>query len=99
MQADLSFLPNLTREAACTYYVWRVSMKNITLSIDDDLLEKGREYARSHNISLNVLVRRLLEQAVVRSQSQWLDDMFRLMDKANVSSNGKRWTRDELYRV
>ena len=74
-------------------------MKNITLSIDDDLLEKGREYARSHNISLNVLVRRLLEQAVVRKESRWLDDMFRLMDKANVSSKGKRWTRDELYRV
>jgi hypothetical protein len=74
-------------------------MKNITLSIDDDLLEKGREYARSHNISLNVLVRRLLEQAVVRKESGWVDDMFRLMDKANVSSKGKRWTRDELYRV
>jgi len=74
-------------------------MKNITLSIDDDLLEKGRAYAHSHNISLNVLVRRLLEQAVVRKDSQWLDEMFRLMDKANVSSKGKRWTRDELYRV
>jgi hypothetical protein len=74
-------------------------MKNITLSIDDELLQKGREYARSHNISLNVLVRRLLEQAVVRKESRWLDDMFDLMDKANVSSKGKRWTRDELYRV
>jgi hypothetical protein len=74
-------------------------MKNITLSIDDDLLEKGREYARSHNISLNALVRRLLEQAVVRKDSRWLDEMFELMDKANVSSKGKRWTRDELYRV
>lgn len=74
-------------------------MKNITLSIDDELLQKGREYARAHNISLNVLVRRLLEQAVVRKESRWLDDMFDLMDKANVSSKGKRWTRDELYRV
>lgn len=74
-------------------------MRNITLSIDDDLLEKGRDYARSHNISLNVLVRRLLEQAVVRKDSRWLDEMFELMDKVNVSSKGKRWTRDELYRV
>ncbi len=74
-------------------------MRNITLSIDDDLLEKGREYARSHNISLNALVRKLLKQAVVREESRWLDDMFKLMDRANVSSKGKRWTRDELYRV
>ncbi len=75
------------------------AMRNITLSIDDDLLEKGREYARSHNISLNALVRKLLKQAVVREESRWLDDMFKLMDRANVSSKGKRWTRDELYRV
>lgn len=74
-------------------------MRNITLSIDDDLLEKGREYARSHNISLNALVRKLLKQAVVREEGNWLDDMFKLMDRANVSSEGKRWTRDELYRV
>ncbi len=74
-------------------------MRNITLSIDDDLLEKGREYARSHNISLNALVRKLLKQAVVREESRWLDDMFKLMDRANVSSKGKRGTRNELYRV
>ncbi len=74
-------------------------MKNITLSVDDDLLTAGREYARSHNVSLNVLIRRLLEQTVTRKESRWLDDTFKLMDKANGSSNGKRWTRDDLYRV
>lgn len=30
-------------------------MKNVTLSIDDDLLKIGREYARRHNISFNVM--------------------------------------------
>jgi len=74
-------------------------MKNITLSIDDDILQAGREYARQHNVSFNVLVRKLIEQTVVQKQSRWLDDTFSLMDKANVSSVGARWSREELYRV
>lgn len=74
-------------------------MKNITLSIDDDILKLGREYARQHNISLNALVRRLLEQTVTRSSTQWLNDTFTLMDKTNVSSKNQKWKREDLYRV
>ncbi len=74
-------------------------MKNVTLSIDDDILKIGREYARRHNISFNAMVRQLIEQTVKSSSDKWLYDTFSLMDKLNVSSEGKSWTRDELYRV
>lgn len=74
-------------------------MKNITLSIDDTILQAGRDYARSHNMSFNVLVRRLIEQTVIPRKEKWLDDTFSLMDRANVSSDGIKWTREELYRV
>lgn len=74
-------------------------MKNITLSIDDHLLQAGRDYAREHNISFNVLVRRLIEQTVVQKQARWLDDAFALMDKADVKSGNEKWTRGDLYRV
>jgi len=74
-------------------------MKNITLSIDDSILQAGRDYARSHNMSFNVLVRRLIEQTVIPRKEKWLDDTFSLMDRVNVSSDGIKWTRDELYRV
>ena len=74
-------------------------MTNVTLSIDDDILKIGREYARRHNISFNAMVRRLIEQTVKSSSDKWLDDTFSLMDKLNVSSEGESWTRDELYRV
>lgn len=43
-------------------------MVNITLSMDDDLLKAGREYAKAHDISFNVLVRRLIEQTVRPAQ-------------------------------
>ena len=74
-------------------------MKNITLSIDEDVLEAGREYARSHDFSFNVLVRKLIEQTVLPERDAWLTDTFSLMDRADASSDGRSWTRDELYRV
>ncbi len=74
-------------------------MRNITLSIDDDLLKTGREYAGRHNISFNVMVRQLIEQTVKSPLDKWLDDTFLLMDKLDVSSAGESWTREDLHRV
>lgn len=74
-------------------------MKNITLSIDDETLQAGREYARQHNQSLNSLVRKLLKQNVLKSSSQWLSESFQIMDKAQVAATGKKWRRGDLYRV
>ena len=74
-------------------------MKNITLSIDERLLEAGRQYAKAHNVSFNVLVRRLIEQAVVQNEQHWLAETFALMDKAAARSGDERWSRKDLYRV
>jgi hypothetical protein len=74
-------------------------MKNITLSIDEDILKVGREYARRHDMSFNVLVRKLIQQTVESNSGKWLEDTFLLMDKVNVPSGNQTWTREELYRV
>ena len=74
-------------------------MKNVTLSIEENILQAGREYARVNNMSFNVLVRKLIEQTVIQEKKQWLDDTFSLMDKLNISSKSQKWTREELYRV
>lgn len=74
-------------------------MKNITLSIDEDVLQEARKYAQLHHVSLNTLVRQLLEKTVLQQQSAWLEDVFMLMDKANAASDGDTWTRESLYRV
>jgi len=31
--------------------------------------------------------------------TQWLDECFALMDRANARSRGKRWKREDLYDV
>jgi hypothetical protein len=74
-------------------------MPNITLSIDENLLEAGRKYASAHNTSLNTLVRDLLEAAVMNRSGAWLDEAFKLMDQAKANSRGKKWKREDLYDV
>ncbi|MDR0685396.1 MAG: hypothetical protein LBF83_09755 [Spirochaetaceae bacterium] len=73
-------------------------MTNITLAMDEQTLALGREYAKRQNISFNALVRGLVEKTVKSSLDDWLEYTFQLMDKANVSSDGKKWKRKELYR-
>lgn len=72
-------------------------MANVTLSIDDDVLKLSREYAQRHGISLNALIRVLLERAVSASVDGSIEELFELMDGLKADSKGKRWTRDELY--
>ena len=74
-------------------------MKNITLSMDERTLKAGREYAKMHGLSFNDLVRRLVEQTVLPSGNRWLEEVFALMDSVEASSQGRSWTREELYRA
>jgi antitoxin component of RelBE/YafQ-DinJ toxin-antitoxin module len=72
-------------------------MANVTVSIDDEVLKRTREYAAAHGLSLNALIRVLLERTVSSPSAD--DELFALMDKLKADSKGKRWTRDELYDV
>jgi len=72
-------------------------MANITLSIPEDLLKQGRDYARKKNTSLNALIRNLLQLTVIKQKKGWLQETFKMADHAPSGSNGKRWKREELY--
>jgi hypothetical protein len=72
-------------------------MSNVTLSINDNLLRAGREYAKKHNISFNELIRQMLENRIKSSGTTGVDEMFRLMDIAAANSNGVKWNRADLY--
>ena len=74
-------------------------MPNITISLNDDLLKAGRQYAKKHNTSVNAIIRKLLEQTVKSQSKDRLDECFKLMDQAEVNSQGKRWKREDLYDV
>jgi hypothetical protein len=74
-------------------------MKNITLALDEKTIKAGREYARTHNLTLNSLIRRLLQQTVSQGSMNWIDECFALMDEAGVGSTKRTWKREDLYRV
>jgi hypothetical protein len=74
-------------------------MPNVTISLDEKILRASREYARTRNMSLNALIRQLLEQQVLRADANWIDACFSLMDNLGVNSKGRRWKREDLYDV
>jgi len=74
-------------------------MKNVTLSIPDDLLKKSREYAQKHGSSLNEFVRVLLKQAINQPEN---DPAKKLIAHSKskrlvVETKNWNWNRSELY--
>jgi len=74
-------------------------MQNITLSVDETLIEDGRRYAKEHHTSLNALVRDLLARTVREDRSRWSTECLRKMDAANGHSHGRTWKREDIYDV
>jgi hypothetical protein len=75
------------------------NVPNITISMNDEILKAGREYAKLHGMSLNALIRKLLERTVKSSSTDWMDECFQKMDLAGADSKGTTWQREELYDV
>jgi ribonuclease D len=73
-------------------------MKNITLALDEKIIQKGRKYASKHNLTLNSLVRKLLERTVEEDSQNWLEECFQLMDKVKITRAVRKWKREDLYR-
>ncbi len=78
----------------CTYYV----DMNITLSIDDRLVEDARKLAQARGTSLNQLVRDYLEGLVRPEQTEsFTAELRRLTAEGKGGSRGWRFDRDELH--
>ena len=73
-------------------------MANLTLSIDEELLQKARQAALRENTSVNALVREYLAQYVNARQRrlQALDALDAVADRTR-SSSGERWSRESLH--
>jgi predicted transcriptional regulator len=73
-------------------------MVNLTLSLDDDLLQKAREAALRENTSVNALVREYLTRYVdAKSRRlQALDTLDALAERTDSASR-QRWSRDSLH--
>lgn len=77
---------------------------NITLSAQDELIEKARQYAREHDTSLNQLIRDYLERLVGAVSLDEAADQFAVVARQMGGCSGDGapapggWTgRDDLY--
>jgi len=69
-------------------------MKNITLSADEDLIEKARVVARAQRRTLNAAFRDWLGQfAASEGDAQSFDALMRRLRHVNA---GRRFTREDL---
>jgi hypothetical protein len=71
---------------------------NVTLSIDDRLVEEARRLAQARGTSLNQLVRDYLETLVrPRKAGSYSEELRRLTAEGQGRSQGWRFDRDELH--
>jgi len=73
-------------------------MANLTLSLDDELLQKARETALRERTSVNALVRDYLTRYVGANNRRLeaLDALDALAERTKSASK-ERWTRDSLH--
>lgn len=74
--------------------------KNITLAIDEALLDQARIYAATRKTTVNRLVRELLAQAIDEDGrlAERRQRLKALMDKSTLELGPDfKWNRDEIY--
>jgi len=72
-------------------------MKNVTLSIPDDLLKDSREYAKKTGTSLNELIRNLLRQSVHPSRKSTSQKLLELGEDIQIKKSSWKFSREEVY--
>ena len=71
---------------------------NLTLSVDEAVVERARERARAMGKSLNQVMREYLEQlAGAKTPDRWAEEWDRLSREAQGDSKGWKFNRDEIY--
>jgi hypothetical protein len=75
-------------------------MKNVSVTLDDEVYEAGLTYARKRRLSLDRLLRQLLETTVRKAPPKSsCARFFALADQLHIRSDGHGWRREDLYRV
>jgi hypothetical protein len=71
---------------------------NLTITVDEKLLQDARALARKRGISLQDLLRAYIESLVgARTGQQVADELIGLMRRSGGRSGGRRLTRDDAY--
>jgi hypothetical protein len=71
---------------------------NLTLSVDEAVVEKARKVAEAQGTSLNALVREYLESLAGKGRGKEVArEMEKFWKESRGNSGGWKWNREELY--
>lgn len=76
-----------------------MSVKNITLSVDEATLQAVRRYAAERNTSVNAIVREILTGIAEREDraGKARHRIRELSDKSSARIGSESWSREELH--
>lgn len=77
-----------------TIFVYAISVKNITLSADEALIEQARQVAQAQHTTLNAAFREWLLEFTARQRN--VHEIRALMDRLKYVKIGRKLTRDEM---
>lgn len=81
-----------------SFPAYPVSVKNLTLSVDERTLDRARDAARKRGKSLNTLVREFLDElAGTRLRPGAVEQLQRLWAQKAGRSGGRKLTGDGAY--
>lgn len=76
-------------------------MKNITLAVEDGVLEEVRRYAAQAGTSVNVLVRQYFADLASRSSADRRErerrELAEALDACQIEVGSVTWTREDLH--
>ena len=74
-------------------------MSNLTISVDEAVLKQARMRALEEGTSVKALLRDYLERYISKGQQyrQATNNILAIAKRSAAASQGRRWTRDELY--
>lgn len=72
--------------------------KNVTISLEEDLLKAGRRYAELAGTSINEMFREFLRSKVVAQTGDDIaEEMMAALDAAEGNSAERGWKREDAY--
>ncbi len=69
-------------------------LKNITFSVEEDLIQKARERAISEKTTLNAVFRRWLKQYSERKKAA--EEYDKIMESLSYAKAGRKFSREEM---
>jgi len=74
--------------------------KNLTMSIDGELIDKVKKIANEKNTTVSTLIRNFLQRLIEKQaheKNQSADELEKLFNRSSAQIGVKAWSRDELH--